>query len=218
MSHSDEIAAFRHSLRTAMPAYGVGLSLEMQNQFAAYYELLLRWNERLHLVAPCSPEEFATKHVLESLTLVSHLSDEARVADVGSGAGLPIIPCLIAQPNLRATLIESSQKKSVFLREALKTIGALKRGTLVSRPFEESTTPEVEFITCRALDEFTAKVGQLVQWAPAESTLLLFGGENLRKELLALKCDVEESLLPNSQKRFLFKVHRPPSPRQPGSA
>jgi 16S rRNA (guanine527-N7)-methyltransferase len=209
MSHSDEIAAFRNSLRTAMPAYGVELSPEMQEQFAAYYELLLRWNERLHLVAPCSPEEFAIRHVLESLTLVSHLSEDARVADVGSGAGLPIIPCLIAQPNIRATLIESSQKKSVFLREALKTISALKRCTIVSRPFEESSTPDAEFITCRALDEFTGKVRQLIQWAPAESTLLLFGGENLRQELLALKCHVEESLLPNSQKRFLFKVQKP---------
>lgn len=208
MSHADQIAVFRNSLRLAMPEYGVDLSPEMPDQFAAYYELLLRWNERLHLVAPCPPEEFATKHVLESLTLVNHLPDDAKVADVGSGAGLPIIPCLIARPNSTATLIESSQKKSVFLREALKTIGALKRANIVSRPFEESPTPDVQFVTCRALDDFNAKLRELIHWAPAGSTLFLFGGDSLRQHLLALKCDVDEALLPNSQKRFLFKVRK----------
>jgi 16S rRNA (guanine527-N7)-methyltransferase len=208
MSHFDEIAAFRDSLLSAMPAYGVELSPEMQEQFAAYYELLLRWNERLHLVAPCAPEEFALRHVLESLTLINHLPHGAKVADVGSGAGLPGIPCLIARPDLMVTLIESSQKKSVFLREALKTIGALKRANIISTPFEESVAPGVEFVTCRALDDFTSKLPALIHWAPAGGTLLLFGGENLRQELLALNFEVNESLLPGSQKRFLFKVQR----------
>ena len=83
-------------------------------QLGAFYSLLTHWNDRLHLVAPCSPEEFATRHVLESLMLLKHLPQDAKIADIGSGAGLPIIPCLLARPDLQATLIESSQKKSVF--------------------------------------------------------------------------------------------------------
>ena len=209
MSQSDQIAVFRESLRSAMPSYGVELSEAEQDQFGAYYELLLRWNERLHLVAPCSPEEFATKHVLESLTLMNHLPDEAKVADVGSGAGLPIIPCLIVRPNITATLIESSQKKSVFLREALKTIGALKQTNIVSKSFEESPVLDVQFVTCRALDDFSSKLRALIHWAPAPSTLLLFGGENLRLGLAEVGCTFNESLLPGSERRFLFEVKKP---------
>ena len=208
MSQSDQIAVFRDSLRSEMPAYGVELSREMQDHFAAYYELLLRWNERLHLVAPCSPEEFATRHVLESLTLINRISNDSSVADVGSGAGLPIIPCLIARPNITAMLIESSQKKSVFLREALKTIGALKRANIVSRPFEESPAPDVQFVTCRALDDFSGKLRALIHWAPAASTLLLFGGENLRQGLDEIGCTFTESLLPGSERRFLIEVRK----------
>jgi 16S rRNA (guanine527-N7)-methyltransferase len=208
MSNSDQIARFRNSLCGAMSTYGVELSEEMQILLGAYFELFSRWNERLHLVAPCSAEEFATRHVLESLTLINRLPQDAKVADVGSGAGLPGIPCLIARPDLTVTLIESSQKKSVFLREALKTIGALKRATIVSKPFEESIAPEVEFVTCRALDDFTAKLPGLVHWAPQGSSLLLFGGENLKQRLATLKCDVEESLLPGSQRRFVFEVRK----------
>ncbi|HEX2272073.1 MAG TPA: 16S rRNA (guanine(527)-N(7))-methyltransferase RsmG [Pyrinomonadaceae bacterium] len=166
--------------------------------FVTYYSLLLRWNPRLHLVAPCSPEEFATRHVLESLMLLKHLPPDATVADIGSGAGLPIIPCLIARPDLKATLIESSPKKSVFLREALNTVG--RNATVITQPFEAVETPDVTFVTCRALDQFMEKVSAIIQWAPKGSSLLLFGGESLRNKLG--ECQVFP--IPLSERRFLF--------------
>src|SRR5689334_17142597 len=119
----NELQRFEQSLSSRMSSYDLDLSAETITQLAEYYRLLTRWNDRLHLVAPCSPEEFATRHVLESLLLLKHLPQQATIADVGSGAGLPIIPCLIARGDLEATLIESSQKKAVFLREALNTVG-----------------------------------------------------------------------------------------------
>lgn len=204
-----QIALFTHSLRQSMSEYEVRLTKETEQTLASYYELLLRWNERLHLVAPCPPAEFATLHVLESLVVTNHFREGASVIDVGSGAGLPIIPCLIARPDIKATLVESSQKKSVFLREALKAIGALKRTTIITKPFEEVSAPKADFLTCRALDDFTSKLPALIHWAPTDSTLLLFGGENLRQQLLTLKCGFDERLLPTSERRFLFQVKKP---------
>ena len=189
-----------------MRAYSLDLSPETIEQLGAFYSLLNRWNDRLHLVAPCSPEEFATRHVLESLMLLDHLPPGAKIADIGSGAGLPIIPCLIARDDLHATLIESSQKKAVFLREALSAVG--RQASIVARPFEAVKTPEVAFITCRALDQFISKVSAIVDWAPAGSTLLFFGGETLRDELIKLELQFKEILLPLSDKRFLFSVSR----------
>src|SRR5262249_39639796 len=91
----DELARFEQSLRSQMSSYDVALPGETLTQLGEYYRLLTHWNGRLHLVAPCSPEEFATRHVLESLLLLKHLPPHATIADLGSGAGLPIIPCLI---------------------------------------------------------------------------------------------------------------------------
>src|SRR6266542_2110635 len=102
--------------------FAVRLRDEDIARLSGYYALLMKWNPRLHLVAPCSPEEFATRHILESLMLLRHLPINARVADVGSGAGLPVIPCLLVRRDLQITLIESSQKKIIFLREALRDI------------------------------------------------------------------------------------------------
>jgi 16S rRNA (guanine527-N7)-methyltransferase len=206
MSQVEQVKIFRDSLRKGMSTYDVKLSPAMLDQLVAYYELLQRWNERLHLVAPCSAEEFARRHVLESLTLTKHFSLNASVIDIGSGAGLPIIPCLIVRADLKATLIESSQKKSVFLREALKTVGALKRATIVSKPFDSLSAPDAEYVTCRALDDFSEAVASLVRWAPTTATLLLFGGPTLRQRLDELNLKTTETLLPNSDRRFLFEV------------
>jgi 16S rRNA (guanine527-N7)-methyltransferase len=189
---------FEESLRSNQSVFGLDLAAEAQEKLSTYYSLLLRWNPRLHLVAPCSAEEFATRHVLESLMLLKHLPTGATVADIGSGAGLPIIPCLIARPDLKATLIESSQKKSVFLREALNTVD--RTASIITRPFEEVEPPDVSFVTCRALDQFMEKVSLIVQWAPKGSSLLLFGGESLRNKI----GESRVFPIPLSDRRFLF--------------
>lgn len=194
-----ELHRFEQSLKSNQSAFDVELAPEALIGLNAYYSLLTHWNNRLHLVAPCSPEEFATRHVLESLLLLKHLPQDAKIADIGSGAGLPIIPCLIARPDLHATLIESSQKKSVFLREALNKVG--RTAVIVARPFEEVEAPDVSFVTCRALDQFIEKVPDIIRWAPPRSSLLLFGGETLRQKLGQ---ETREFRIPFSERRFLF--------------
>jgi 16S rRNA (guanine(527)-N(7))-methyltransferase RsmG len=198
MIYASGMNRFEQSLITNMGSFDLDLSTETLAQLGEFYSLLTRWNERLHLVAPCSPEEFATRHVLESLLLLRHLPHEAKIADIGSGAGLPIIPCLIARPDLKVTLIESSQKKAVFLREALTAVG--RGAVVIAKPFEEVETPDVSFVTCRALNQFMNKLPALIDWTPNGSTLLLFGGDGVREQLT----DAKEFLMPHSDKRFLF--------------
>jgi 16S rRNA (guanine527-N7)-methyltransferase len=193
-----ELLKFAQSLRANMGSYDLDLSQETLTQLGEYFSLLTRWNDRLHLVAPCAPEEFATRHVLESLLLLKHLPQKAKIADVGSGAGLPIIPCLVARADLEATLIESSQKKAVFLREALNAVG--RRASIVARRFEEIEAPDVSFVSCRALDQFREKVPALIEWAPKGATLLLFAGDGLPIKT--------KFLIPNSEKRFLYVLSR----------
>jgi 16S rRNA (guanine527-N7)-methyltransferase len=191
-----ESQRFERALLANMQAFDVELSPDALARLGTYYSLLTRWNDRLHLVAPCAPEEFATRHVLESLLLLKHLPHGAKIADIGSGGGLPMLPCLVVRADLEATLIESSQKKAVFLREALSAVG--RKATIIARRFEEVVAPAVEFVSCRALDRFIRKVPSLLAWAPRGATFLLFGGENL--------IDGERFLIPGSEKRYLFKT------------
>jgi 16S rRNA (guanine527-N7)-methyltransferase len=188
--------------------FGVTLNPNQISQLTSYYDLLLRWNPRLHLVAPCAPDEFATRHVLESLLLLPYLKNNARVVDVGSGGGLPVIPCLIVRPDLSAQLIESSAKKSVFLREALKTIQCEDRATVVVERFEKLPTPEANVITCRALDRFESLLPRLIQWAPSDCRLLLFAGASMLPAIKAAGLKFETVAVPTSERRQLIVVER----------
>ena len=135
---------FAAALTTQSPDFGVELGIEQVQLLTDYYALVLKWNE-LHLVAPCTPQEFAVRHVLESLTLLKHFSLNASVVDIGSGGGLPIIPCLLVRTDLRATLIESSKRKAVFLREALRLIEPPARAHVINERFEEIGYEPVPF-------------------------------------------------------------------------
>src|SRR5205809_5548456 len=174
---------FSQALRNHAAEFGIQLDADDVRRLSNYYELLLKWNDRLHLVAPCSPDKFATRHVLESLMLIPHLSMNARVADIGSGAGLPIIPCLLAREDISAALFEASVRKAVFLREALRAADGQKRSEVIAGKFQDVPTPDVNFVTCRALDRFSRWLPALIEWSPPASVLLLFAGKAILKQV-----------------------------------
>lgn len=202
---------FIDSLSANQQNFNLSLTAEKQNALTDYYEFVQKHNEILHLVAPCSPEEFAVRHILESLTLLEFLPENAKFADIGAGAGLPSIPCLIVREDLRGVLIESKLKKVNFLREVLAKLKLENRAKILDRQFEELPKPDVSFILCRALDKFTQKLPKLLKWS-GNSGLLFFGGNNLREELFKGGVKFQEKLMPLSEQRFLFVSTRSKKP------
>ncbi len=209
MNTTAQTKKFRETLKAEAAAYDVALTTEAIDGLSRYYELLSLWNARVHLVAPCSPAEFATRHILESLILLKHLALDANVAEVGAGGGLPIIPCMIVRSDLHAILIESSQKKAVFLREALTGTGISPRASVINERFESLAPPSVEFVTCRALERFEEMLPNLFAWAPLKTTLLLFGAKRLETRIESLGFTSTAEFMPRSKGRFLFIVKKP---------
>jgi len=203
--HLADLAA---ALQANAPDYDVELATEAIQQLIAYYQLINTWNPRLHLVGPCSADEFARRHILESLLLLRHLPQAAKIVDIGSGAGLPIIPCLITRTDLSAVLIESARRKAVFLREALSVTGRTSAAKVIAERFEAVEPPAAQFVTARALDRFAEVLPHLIAWAPRPSKLLLFGGSELKGAFKGLGLKYEEMLIPNSERRFLFVIQR----------
>jgi 16S rRNA (guanine527-N7)-methyltransferase len=200
------------AIKSNQQVFGVDLTDQTIDRLADYYELIQEHNPILHLVGPCSPEEFATRHILESLTLLEYLPESARFADIGAGGGLPSIPCLIAREDLSAVLIESKEKKTDFLRTAATTLGLEARAKVINKQFSEVTRPHVSHVTCRALDKFTERLSRLLKWS-GERVVLFFGGPALREEMRTLGLSFKEILMPFSEQRFLFVVR--PEPKDP---
>jgi len=139
--------------------------------FEAHYQLLLRWNRTLNLTSIKRMEEAVERHYCEALFLGAHLPQGAlRIADIGSGAGFPGFPVAVLRPERSVTLIESHQRKAVFLREASRNL------------------PNVRVLASRAEDvedQFDWAISRAVSYADLASFLknlapnvdLLTGGE-----------------------------------------
>ena len=98
-------------------ALGIELSSGQMDQFCEYARLLVEWNQRMNLTAITDPEGIAVRHFVDSLTLLRAAPPppKAKLLDVGAGAGFPSIPACIARPDLKPTLLDSLNKRLIFL-------------------------------------------------------------------------------------------------------
>ena len=99
----------------------LALGSDARERMLDYMKLLVKWNRTYNLTAIRDPLAMIGHHLLDSLAVAPHLPLAAggRLADAGSGAGLPGIPLAIARPDWQVALAEASQKKCAFLRQAV---------------------------------------------------------------------------------------------------
>jgi 16S rRNA (guanine527-N7)-methyltransferase len=100
---------------------GIKLSSEEITMFSIYYQELLSWNKKFNLVSVKSFLDIPIKHFIDSLTPLSLFSN-AKILDIGSGAGFPGLPMKIVRPSLEIFLLESSRKKTSFLKHIIRTL------------------------------------------------------------------------------------------------
>lgn len=196
---------FKKAIKQNQGHFGINLESEIVARLDRYFNLVMEQNARLHLVGPCTPEEFAVRHVLESIAMTEYIPQGGSFADVGAGAGLPSIPCLLAREDLSAVLIESKPKKANFLIKTIEETGLTGRAGVINKQYAEIPAPETDFVACRALDGFMRRLPNLLKWA-GKRKLLLFGGNELEQNLEKNKRHFLKKLLPLSEKRYLFIV------------
>ncbi len=111
---------FKSLLQLEFSPYGT-LTDEQLTLLDRHYQLLLRWNQKLNLTRITSVQDAVRYHYCESLYLAQTLPEGAlRIVDIGSGAGFPGIPVAIYRSDCEVHLVESHQRKAVFLSEATR--------------------------------------------------------------------------------------------------
>jgi 16S rRNA (guanine527-N7)-methyltransferase len=109
------------ALERGSETMGLALSAGVREQLLNYIELLAKWNRTYNLTAVRQPLAMVGHHLLDSLAVLPHLEfarPGARIADVGSGGGLPGIPLALARPEWHVALVEANEKKAAFLQQA----------------------------------------------------------------------------------------------------
>jgi 16S rRNA (guanine527-N7)-methyltransferase len=112
-------------LERAAGALGLALPPGALAHYAIYLREIERWRRRINLTAASTEQDLVDLHVVDSLLPLSVVTvpRDARLADVGSGAGFPGVPIMIARPDLRITLVEASSRRAAFLEHVARTLG-----------------------------------------------------------------------------------------------
>ena len=138
---------FKSLLELEFSPYGA-LTPEQLTLLEEHYRLLLRWNQKINLTRITGLRDAVRYHYCESLYLAKRLpAGPLRIVDIGSGAGFPGIPVAIYRPECSVDLVESHQRKAVFLREAARQLPNVR--VLPQRA--ESVTDSYDWTISRAV-------------------------------------------------------------------
>ncbi len=152
-------ADFARRLPAALARVGALLPDAAVERLAGFLVELLRWNRAYNLTAVTEPGEMIERHVLDSLSIRSHLTGR-RILDAGTGAGIPGLILAIAEPERHFVLVDSNRKKIRFLTHVARTLGLDNVEPIHARLESLSLDPPPDEIVARAL----APLPRLVEW------------------------------------------------------
>ena len=170
------------------------LDEQQQSTLIEYVNLLDKWNKTYNLTAVRKPEQMVMRHIIDSLSICPYLRGK-RILDVGTGAGLPGIPLATVFPERQFTLLDSNNKKTRFVTQAVSEL-ELSNVDVVQSRVENFQTPELfDTITTRAYSTIGDMVKQTSHLLAADGTFLAMKGTNPIAEMDGLPSNykVEEN-------------------------
>lgn len=155
----------------------------------AYLGLLGKWNQVYNLTAIRDPEKMVSHHLLDSAAILPHVGP-GDLLDVGSGAGLPGIPCAILRPALAVTVLDTSQKKTAFMRQAAAELELANVTVVCERVEVWKPARQFAQIVSRAFSELREFVKLTDHLLAAGGRWLAMKGVHPAEEIAALPAGV----------------------------
>ena len=111
-------------MTAVLESNGIAYDETVLQRLEKYADMLVEWNEKINLTAITDPEGIVIKHFLDSALLLKHveITENAKVIDVGTGAGFPGVVLKIFRPDIDLTLLDGLNKRLVFLNEVLSAL------------------------------------------------------------------------------------------------
>ena len=197
------------------------ISERQLQQFDLYAALLKEWNEKMNLTAITDDEGIAVKHFIDSISVVRLQDIKGKVIDIGTGAGFPGVPIKIMCPDIELTLLDSLNKRLLFLEEVCRKL-EIKAQLVHSRAEDGALLPtyreQYDIAVSRAVANLPAlceyclpyvKVGGLfISMKGPDGRRELSESENAMKLLGGRIASVNEFTLPDSSARTMITISK----------
>jgi 16S rRNA (guanine527-N7)-methyltransferase len=175
---------------------GISLSSHQLDQFLYYLFLLQKSNRLFNLTGLHSSRDIIIKHFLDSLTPLPYLSEDARIMDLGSGAGFPGLPIQICRPDQSITLIDASNKKCNFLKEVVRHL-QLQNTLVVQGYLGKESLPllgsiQFDLIIFRAVGKLKKLLSGVNRYLPTGGKLMLMKGKQGLQEIADLEIEIRK--------------------------
>jgi 16S rRNA (guanine527-N7)-methyltransferase len=189
------------TLAAGLSALEFDTDVAAQAKLSQYIALLDKWNRTHNLTAIRDPGQMITHHLLDSLAVVPHLPARAglRVADVGSGGGLPGIPLAIARPDWDVTLIDSSHKKTAFLNQARIELPLPNVEVVTARVENAEPSSPYDVVISRAYSTLGIFVEQTGHLLARGGYWVAMKGRVPHDEMKALRAEISVEATPSLQ-------------------
>ncbi len=160
------------------------VSRETMEKLEAFAALVEKWTSKINLISKQSVSEIWDRHILDSAQLFDLAPKSGKWVDLGSGGGFPAIVVSILSQGIKANhemvLVESDQRKAVFLRTALRELEL--QGTVITSRIEELAPLSADIISARALADLTKLIGLAERHLSKDGIALFPKGAQWKKE------------------------------------
>ena len=183
--------SFEQELRETFLKYGFELSNKQVEQFYNYFKLLTMWNKEFNLTTIIEQSDVITKHFLDSVLTIIELKNNARIIDIGTGAGFPGIPIKIMREDIDLCLVDSLKKRTVFLKEVVKTLEL--DNVLVLHDRAESLAKKTvhregyDYCVSRAVAKLNTLLEYCSPFVMVGGSVVAYKAKNTQEELLEAK-------------------------------
>lgn len=203
---------FVKDIKEQLNCLNISIQDNQIEQFYNYMALLLEWNEKINLTAITEQSEVVQKHFVDSLTICKYINGNSKLIDVGTGAGFPGIPLKILNPNCDITLLDSLNKRLIYLKEVIEKLNLTKIQTVHYRAEDAGKNnqfrEQFDIAVSRAVAPLNVLVEYLLPFVKVGGIGVCMKGSNLKEEIkMAQKAikllggeieKIEEFKLPNS--------------------
>ena len=178
---------FNQYFKEMLEKIDVKLNDKQIEDFYCYMNELVEWNKNINLTAITEQNEVIQKHFIDSLTILKYLEDNSRIIDVGTGAGFPGIPLKVSNETLDITLLDSLNKRILFLDNIIEKIRLSKIKTVHSRVEDAAINPQYrekyDVATSRAVAQLNVLLEYLLPLVRVGGKCICMKGGNIEEEL-----------------------------------